>query len=134
MLIDASVLIPIFRDKTGGRRDKFKRFLRGREYVLSRFTQIELLQGCKTDDQWELFADYLQVQDYLEMSPDCWASAARIKFDAERKGFTVRSVIDCCIAQLAIENRMHVVHNDNDFEVIEKVRKIKLHRLDIQAK
>ena len=57
-----------------------------------------------------------------------------IYFDLGRKGKTVRSIHDCCIAQLALESRMHLVHNDNDFEVIEMVRRIKLHRFDSQAK
>lgn len=133
MLIDTSILIPIFRDKSGRRRDRFRRFLRRRDYVLTRFTEIELLQGCKTEEQWELFADYLEVQDYVETTPDTWRAAARIRFDLNRSGKTVRSIHDCCIAQLAIENRLPLVHDDNDFEVIEEVRKIKLHRLDIQA-
>jgi predicted nucleic acid-binding protein len=134
MLIDTSILIPIFRDKSGQRRERFSKFLRGREFVLTRFTQIELLQGCKSEEQWDVFADYLELQDYVELTPDTWSAAARIHFELARKGKTVRSIHDCCIAQLAIENRIRLVHNDNDFEVIADVRKIKLHRLDIQAK
>ena len=134
MLIDTSILIPIFRDKSGQRRDRFRRFLRGRSFHLTRFTQLEFLQGCKSPEQWATFNDYLEVQDFVEMTPESWSAAAQIYFELGRKGKTVRSIIDCCIAQLAIENRMHLVHNDNDFEVIEGVRKIKLHRLDIQAK
>ncbi len=134
MLIDTSILIPIFRDKSGSRRDRFRRFLRGRPFVLSRFTQLELLQGCSSEPQWENLNDYLDAQDYIEMAPENWADAARIHFDLKRKGLTVRSIIDCCIAQIAIDRRVTLVHNDNDFEVIERVRKIRLHRLDIQAK
>ena len=134
MLIDTSILIPIFRDKSGQRRDRFRKFLRGKSFYLPRLTQLEILQGCKTPEQWETLSDYLEVQDYVEMTPDTWAAAARIYFDLGRKGKTVRSIHDCCIAQLALESRMHLVHNDNDFEVIEMVRRIKLHRFDSQAK
>ena len=134
MLIDTSILIPIFRDKSGQRRDRFRRFLRGRSYHLTRFTELELLRGCKSEEQWETLSDYLEVQDFVETTPETWLAAARIFFDLERRGKTVRSILDCCIAQLAIESRMPLVHNDNDFEVIELVRKIKLQRLDIQAR
>jgi len=39
-----------------------------------------------------------------------------------RAGKTVRSPIDCCIAQLALENQLMLVHNDRDFEVIAELR------------
>jgi predicted nucleic acid-binding protein len=133
MLVDTSILIPIFRDKSGSRRDRFRRFLRGRDFSISRFTQLELLQGCRSEEQWETFNDYLEVQNYLEMSPETWSDAARIYFELKRKGLTVRSILDCCIAQIAIDRRVPLVHNDNDFEAIAQVRKIRLHRIDIQA-
>lgn len=132
ILIDTSILIPVFRDKSGRRREIFRDFLRGRTYLITRFTQLELLQGCMTEAHWGKFSDYLDAQDYVEMSADTWGDAARMFFDLRRKGKTVRTIIDCCIAQLAIENRLLLVHNDNDFEVIELARKVKLHRLDIQ--
>ena len=134
MLIDTSILIPIFRDKSGSRRDRFRRFLRGRSYLLTRFTQLELLQGCSSQAQWETLNDYLEVQDYIEMSPASWSDAARIHFDLKRRGLTVRSINDCCIAQLAIDQGVPLVHNDKDFEAIAHVRKLRLQRLNIQAK
>ena len=67
MLLDTSVLVPLFRDKTGRRRDRFRRFVGGADYMLSRLTEIELLQGCASERQWEELADYLDVQDYVEM-------------------------------------------------------------------
>jgi predicted nucleic acid-binding protein len=134
MLVDTSILIPIFRDKSGSRRDRFRRFLRGRDFSLSRFTQLELLQGCKSEAQWEALNDYLEVQEFVEMAPESWSDAARMHFDLKRKGLTVRSIHDCCIAQLAIDHRVPLIHNDNDFEVIAEVRQIRLHRIDIQVK
>jgi predicted nucleic acid-binding protein len=134
MLIDTSILIPIFRDKSGSRRDRFRRFLRGRSYFLSRFTQLEILQGCSSEAQWETLNDYLEVQDYIEMSTASWSDAARIYFDLKRRGLTVRSINDCCIAQLAIDQNVPLIHNDNDFEVIAQIRKLRQQRLDIQAK
>ncbi len=133
MLIDTSILVPVFRDKSGSRRDRLRRFLRGRGFSLSRFTQLELLQSCKSETQWETLNDFLDVQDYLEMSQQSWSDAARLFFDLKRRGLTVRSIHDCCIAQLAIEQRVPLIHNDNDFEVIAEVRKMRLHRIDIQA-
>jgi hypothetical protein len=134
MLVDTSVLIPIFRDRTGSRRDRFRRFLRGRSFLLTRFTQLELLQGCRSEAQWETLSDYLEVQDYVEMTPESWSDAARMFYELKRRGKTVRSILDCCIAQLAIEHRVQLIHNDSDFEVIAEARRLRNHRLDLLAR
>jgi predicted nucleic acid-binding protein len=132
-LVDTSILVPVFRDRTGAARDRFKRDV-GSEYVLTRFTQIELLWGCRSEEQWHLFSDYLDGQEYVEAQPETWTSAARIYFDLRRGGLTVASILDCCIAQIAIENGLTIVHNDKDFETIGKIRRMRSRRIDIQAR
>jgi len=132
MLIDSSILVPIFRDKSGERRDRFRRFLRGNDYVLTRFSQIELLQGCPSEPQWSVLADYLEAQEYVEIEPGSWADAARIHFELRRSGATVRSILDCCIAQIAISNKLTLIHNDRDFETIASIRPMRQQRLDLQ--
>ncbi|HAO13292.1 MAG TPA: VapC toxin family PIN domain ribonuclease, partial [Planktothrix sp. UBA8407] len=54
-------------------------------------------------------------------TPNTWIAAARIYYDLQRQGLTVRSSIDCCIAQLAIEHQLILIHNDRDFETIQRV-------------
>lgn len=39
-LIDTSILLPVFRDKSGQARDRFRRYMRGSDYVLTRFTRL----------------------------------------------------------------------------------------------
>ena len=85
-------------------------------------TQLELLQGCRDESEWALLASYLEGQEYVEPTPSTWASAARIFFDLRRTGKTVRTPIDCCIAQLAIDSKTLLLHRDRDFEVIAEIR------------
>lgn len=134
MLVDTSIFVPIFRDLSGQRRQRFRKYLRGRSFVLSRFTQLELLRGCSSEPQWEELSDYLDSQDYVEAKSETWAAASRVHFDLKRKGLSVESIYDCCIAQIAIENRLTLVHNDKDFETIVKVRPLQQNRFDIQAR
>ncbi len=56
------------------------------------------------------------------MSNEMWISSARIYYDLRKQGLTVRSSIDCCIAQLALSYQLTLIHNDKDFTVISKVR------------
>ena len=45
--------------------------------------------------------------------------------DLRRKGLTIRSTIDCFLAQLVLDNNnSKLLHNDKDFDVIKKCRKI----------
>ena len=120
-LIDTSVWIAVFRDKTGTVRQSLSEIIKEQPIFLSRFTQMELLQGCRDEREWRLLETYLQDQDYIETTPNTWVAAARIYYDLQRQGLTVRSSIDCCIAQLAIEHQLILIHNDRDFETIATV-------------
>jgi predicted nucleic acid-binding protein len=42
-------------------------------------------------------------------------------FDCRRAGITLRSSIDCTIAQIAVEHGAALLHNDRDFERIGRV-------------
>ena len=121
-LIDTSVWVSVFRDRTGTVRQTLETLVKDESIFLSRFTQMELLQGCRDEREWTLLQTYLQEQDYIEQTANTWVCAARIYYDLQRQGETIRSSIDCCIAQLAIESQLTLIHNDRDFDAIQKVR------------
>jgi hypothetical protein len=124
LLIDTSVWISVFRDRSGQVRQQLETLIANREVVLTRFNQLELLQGSLNEQEWSLLSTYLETQDYIELTGQSWQAAARIYFDLRRQGLTVRSPIDCCIAQVALENSLLLVHNDRDFETIAQVRSL----------
>ena len=130
LLIDTSVWIKLLQKNS----DDFKQILieaiDGRDYYLSRFTQTELLQGCRDEQEWSTLYSYLEVQDYIEPSVESWTAAARIYYDLRRKGITVRNTIDCCIAASAIEHGLLLLHIDQDFRAIAQgtsLNQIRLH-------
>ncbi len=55
-------------------------------YFLTRFTQMELLQGARDEKEWLRLSDYLADQDYLEMDDEGWTDADRLYFDLRRRG------------------------------------------------
>ena len=129
ILVDTSVWIEVLRDKRGDRVNRFRERLGDEEYALCRFTQLELLQGAKDEREWNQLNDYLAHQYYLETSENTWRDAARIFFELRRGGITVRSPIDCCIAQIAIEHGALLLHRDADFERIAGVCALEQTRL-----
>ncbi len=128
LLIDTSVWISVFRDRSGQIGKQLKTLIAEREILLSRFTQLELLQGSLNEKEWTLLSTYLETQDYVELTSHSWQAAARIYYDLRRQGLTVRSPIDCCIAQSALENDLLLIHNDRDFETIAQVRSLQHER------
>jgi predicted nucleic acid-binding protein len=124
LLIDTSVWISVFRSRGDQVRQQLETLIANREILLTRFTQLELLQGSLNEQEWTVLSTYLEVQDYVELRPSSWQAAARIYYDLRRQGLTVRSPIDCCIAQAALENDLLLIHNDRDFETIAQVRSL----------
>ena len=124
LLIDTSVWINVFRDHGGQVRQQLETLIDGREVLLTRFTQLELLQGSLNEKEWTLLSTYLETQDYIKPTDQSWQAAARIYYDLRRQGLTVRSPIDCCIAQAALENNLLLIHNDRDFETVAQVRSL----------
>ena len=118
VIVDTSVWIDVLRDGTGGRRATFASVVGGREVWLTRFTQLELLQGAADEREWSLLHRYLEGQEYVETGDHTWVSAARVYFELRRAGITVRSPLDCCIAALAMEAEMELLHRDRDFSHI----------------
>ncbi len=121
VLIDSSIWINVLgKRKSKSYTQNLQEVIGGRDVVLTRFQQLEILQGCSTEKEWGKLSEYLDGQDYLEMLSTTWQAAARIFYELRQKGLTVRSPIDCCIAQIAIEQRVLLIHNDRDFDVIGK--------------
>ena len=122
VLIDTSVWVDVLRDASGAAADRVRSIVDDDEVVLTRFNQLELLQGALDEREWTTLANYLEGQDYVEAGDDTWRAAARIYYELRRRGRTVRSAVDCCIAQLAIEHEALLLHQDRDFETIAEIR------------
>lgn len=126
ILVDTSVWVEILRDRSGKAGRLFKKRVGAEVFALSRWTQLELLQGAKDEREWKLLEEYLEGQFYLEADENTWKEAARIYFEMRRKGLTVGSPVDCCIAQAALSWGALLLHRDHDFEKIAVVRPLKL--------
>src|SRR5262249_20096701 len=129
ILVDTSVWIEVLADRSGRKKVALERELADDDAVLTRFNQLELLQGARDEREWSVLSEYLDDQDYLESRPELWVNAARLYFDLRRLGKTVFSPIDCCIAQIALDYDVLLLHRDADFETIAQVRPLRQQRL-----
>lgn len=128
ILIETSVLVDAIRDTGGSIGRTIVEFAADREIVISSFTELELLVGARNDGEWQVLESYVATRRILQPNQSTWNAAARIHFDLRRQGQTVRSIVDCCIAQMALENDILLLHDDRDFEAIATVRPLKHER------
>jgi predicted nucleic acid-binding protein len=80
----------------------------------------EIVQGLRPGPQSEAFRRAFLAIPVLgdPLSLVTFLSAADIYRQGRRKGFTIRSSVDCLIAAIAIEHQVPVWHRDRDFAAI----------------
>ena len=86
LLIDTSLWIPVYRDTTGAVSRRVQAAMAGEEHVFCQFTRAELLQGCRDATEWTRTLEFLDDQEYREISHLGWTEAARIYFELRRAG------------------------------------------------
>jgi predicted nucleic acid-binding protein len=133
MLIDTTVLVDVLRDGSGDNARRLLAVLQTEDVAFTRFTELEILAEARDDADWGSIEGYLASHAVLEPTAGSWSGAAPIYFDLRRAGRTVRKIIDCCIAQIALEHNVALLHNDRDFEVIATVRPLNHMRLQLAS-
>ena len=80
----------------------------------------EVFQGLRAVPQRLDFEDrFLALPRLSDPLPiRIFTDAATIYRQGRRKGYTIRSSMDCLIAAIAIENKVAVWHKDRDFDLI----------------
>ena len=84
---------------------------------------LEILQGAKSEKSFARLRRYFSGQRFCNFgnSRDGHALAAKLYFKCRCKGITIRSSIDCLIAQCAIENKLVLLHQDRDYVKIKTI-------------
>jgi predicted nucleic acid-binding protein len=80
----------------------------------------EVLQGASSRADLDRLEEYLSTQRFYHLRDPVasYREAALLFFRCCRNGVTVRSTIDCLIAQSAIEHDLLLLHNDRDFDLM----------------
>ncbi len=89
----------------------------------------ELLQGFRTEKDYALAKEIMNALEYHDfVGRDIAFKAAQNFRKLRKKGITVRKTIDVIIATFCIENNFELIHNDRDFDPMEKHLKLKVRR------
>jgi hypothetical protein len=128
ILVDTSVLIGFLAGAdTPGTRYLERLETAAAPFYLAPVIIQEVLQGAGDIEQWRKLEGYLTNQLCVEPQHGMKShvEAARIYFECRRKGLTVRSTTDCLIAQIALEHGFSLLHEDRDFDAIQRVRRLR---------
>lgn len=121
VLVDTTVWIDFFAARSSGHVDALENLIRNREDICTcGIVLAEVLQGIKKDSEFKKTRDLFNNLLFLPMPYPVFLKAAEIYRGLRRIGFTIRKSVDCMISSVAIENDIPLLHNDKDFEAIEK--------------
>lgn len=131
ILVDTSVLIHFFKGVDSESSRRFRIVLqRGIPFGINSLIFQEVLQGAGSEKEYLTLKKYLETQRFYHLREpiESFAKAAKIYLDCRKKGITVRSTIDCVIAETALENDLFLLHDDKDFDAIAKVVPLKIYK------
>jgi len=130
LLVDSSVWIDFLAGRTTRAVEYFQEKLEAREtFALTALIYLEVLQGVRQSDKAKKISSYFCRQLILTPRHDLqtYDAAANLYRRCRAAGITVRSTIDCLIAQMAVEYGAVLLHSDRDYEHIARVEpKLKL--------
>jgi predicted nucleic acid-binding protein len=117
ILIDTSAWIEFLRD-TGSPVCKRVDDLLSRRLATCDPVRMEVLSGARDERHLQSLRRLLARASLLPVGPVDYEAAATHYRTCRRSGETIRKLIDCLIAAVAIRANVPILHADSDFDVI----------------
>ncbi len=128
MLVDTSVWIDYFNGYTSPEAERFAKAIGNDETIdLPGIVWTEILLGLRTETEAARIQNLLDAFDTVkEPTHQDYLESARIYRVCRNKGFTIRSTIDCLIAQLCLRDNLPLLSKDRDFKHISQCFPLRL--------
>ncbi len=122
ILVDTSVWIDFFRPRRSPASELLAAIMPTDEIAITGLICAEILQGISDTRQFAAVRTFLLARRFFEPAGrNTYVRAAALYAKCRRKGLTIRSVVDCVIASVALENSLAVLHRDRDYGHIASV-------------
>ena len=126
ILIDTSAWIEFLRDTGSPICVEVDRLL-GEDIAVCDPVRMEVLAGARDDAHLRQLRGLLARATVVPTGPADYESAAALYRVCRRRGETVRKLIDCLIAAVALREGMAVLHSDADFDAIARHSTLQVH-------
>jgi len=121
ILVDSSVWIDYFNGKQTTQTDWLDSALGYKPIVMGDLILAEVLQGFQNDRDFQTARDLLLEIPFMSMLGKELALDSAMNYRLLRKkGATVRKTIDVMIGTFCIHHQLALLHNDMDFDPMEK--------------
>ena len=117
VLIDTSAWVEFLRGTASPVSDSVEAALGG-EIAVCDAIRTEVLAGARSEGHLRSLRGLLARARLLPTGPQDYDEAAVLYRRCRREGETVRKLMDCLIAAVAIRAGVAVLHRDADFEVL----------------
>jgi len=117
ILVDTSAWVEFLRD-TGSPVSRRVDELLGSEIATCDPIRMEILAGARDERHLDDLRRLLARASVLDTEPVDYEQAAALYRTCRRRGETVRRLIDCLIAAVAIRSSIPVLHADADFDAL----------------
>lgn len=120
ILVDSSAWIDFLRGRDSDAAARLKQLIQqGADLATTEPVIMELLAGADTPARLAALEKLTNGLPLLGIDPRLDFPAAAVLFAAGRRGGrTIRSLVDCLIASVAIRHDVALLHKDADFDVI----------------
>jgi predicted nucleic acid-binding protein len=125
ILIDTSAWIEFLRD-TGSPVCQQVDWLLAGEIAVCDPVRMEVLAGARNDEHLRALRGLLARASNIATEPTDYEDAAALYRTCRRGGETVRKLIDCLIAAVAIKAGIPVLHTDTDFDVLARHTRLRI--------
>jgi hypothetical protein len=119
ILIDTSVWIEYFRNKSSPIAGKVDRVLDEDEVCVPKIVIAELKQGAKTAREVSIIEDFFDAFHIIDQKEDSWIKAGRLSYSLKNKGKNIH-LLDCYIAVIAQEYECKIFTLNRHFTEIQK--------------
>ena len=125
ILVDTSAWIEFLRDTGSAVCARVDEVL-GADLAICDPIRMEILAGARHDAHLRELRGLLARASVLTTYPTDYEDAAALYRTCRRRGETVRKLIDCLIAAVAIRADVPVLHADADFDVLARHTPLRL--------
>jgi hypothetical protein len=130
ILVDSSVWIDYFNGKRTAKTDWLDSALGNKPIIIGDLILAEVLQGFQNENDFRTARNLLLDFPFMEMVGEKMAIKSAINYRfLRKKGVTVRKTIDVMIGTFCIHHHFFLLHDDRDFDPLEKYLKLKTIRI-----
>lgn len=125
ILVDTSAWVEFLRGTGSAVCDRVEAVLDD-DIAVSDAVRMEVLAGARDEQHLAALRGLLARASVLPTSPADYEAAAALYRGCRRRGDTVRALIDCLIAAVAIRADVAVLHADADFDVLGRITPLRV--------